>query len=126
MVENLDIRPDMLAKIVVDEKNGTVVIGENVMISTVAISHGNVSVQVKEEAKVSQPMPFSGGNTTITPETKLKVEEEKGKFVVMEGGISIKELVNALNAIGVSTRDVIAILQTIKAAGALYAELEVI
>lgn len=126
ILENLDIKPDMLGKIVVDEKNGTVVIGENVIISTVAISHGNISVQVKEDTKVSQPMPYSKGQTVVTPDTKIKVEEEKGKFVVMEGGVSIKELVSALNAIGVSSRDVIAILQTIKAAGALHAELEVI
>ncbi|MBA4416622.1 MAG: flagellar biosynthesis protein FlgA [Syntrophus sp. (in: bacteria)] len=126
MIENLDIKPDGQAKIVVDEKNGTVVIGENVRISTVAISHGNLSVQIKEDTKVSQPMPFSMGQTVVTPDTKIKVEEQKSKFIVMEGGVTIRELVNALNAIGVSPRDMIVILQTIKAAGALYAELEVI
>ncbi|OPY73289.1 MAG: Flagellar P-ring protein precursor [Syntrophorhabdus sp. PtaU1.Bin058] len=126
MLEGLEIKPDNIAKIVVDEKTGTVVIGENVRISTVAISHGNISVQIKEDQKVSQPMPFSGGTTVTTPDTQMKVEEEKGHFLVMEGGISIRELVNALNAIGVSTRDVITILQTIKAAGALHADLEVI
>jgi flagellar P-ring protein FlgI len=126
IVENLDVRPDALAKIVVDEKTGTVVMGENVKISTVAIAHGNISIQVKEEQKVSQPLPFSQGQTVVTPDTRIKVEEEKGHFVVMEEGVTIKELVNGLNAIGVSTRDVIVILQTIKAAGALYAELEVI
>lgn len=126
IVENLDIKPDFMAKIVVDEKTGTVVIGENVLISTVAVSHGNITVQVKEEAKVSQPLPLGRGETVVTPETKLRVEEEKGRFVVVEGGITIKELVSAINAAGVSTRDVITILQTIKAAGALHAELEVI
>lgn len=126
MLEGLEIKPDSLARIVVDEKTGTVVIGENVRISTVAISHGNISVQVKEDQKVSQPLPFSSGTTVVTPDTQMKVEEEKGHFMVMEGGISIRELVNALNAIGVSTRDVITILQTIKAAGALHADLEVI
>jgi flagellar P-ring protein precursor FlgI len=126
MIEGLEIKPDNLAKIVVDEKTGTVVIGENVRISTVAISHGNISVQIKEDQKVSQPLPFSSGTTVATPDTKMNVEEEKGHFMVMEGGISIRELVNALNSIGVSTRDVIIILQTIKAAGALHADLEVI
>jgi flagellar P-ring protein precursor FlgI len=126
IIENLDIKPDGQAKIVVDEKNGTVVIGENVMISTVAISHGNLSVQIKEDKKVSQPMPFSMGQTVVTPDTKMRVEEDKAKFILMEGGVTIRELVNALNAIGVSPRDMITILQTIKAAGALYAELEVI
>ena len=110
-----------------DEKTGTVVIGEDVRIATVAISHGNVSVQIKETKKVSQPLPFSrGGQTVVTPETELRVEEDKGHWYYMEEGTSIRELVNALNAIGVSTRDVIIILQTIKAAGALTAELEVI
>ena len=126
LVENLEVTPDVTAKIIVDEKTGTVVIGENVKISTVAISHGNLSVQIKESQKVSQPMPFSQGQTVATPDTTMKVEEEKGKFYLMEGGITIRELVNALNATGVSPRDVITILQTIKASGALQAELEVI
>jgi flagellar P-ring protein FlgI len=126
LIENLDIKPETYAKIVVDEKTGTIVIGENVRIATVAISHGNVSVQVKEDKKVSQPMPFSQGQTVSSADTQIKVEEEKGHFVYMEQGANIKELVDALNAIGMSARDVIIILQTIKAAGALNAELEVI
>jgi flagellar P-ring protein FlgI len=126
IVENIDVKPDILAKIVVDEKTGTIVIGENVKISTIAISHGNLSVQIKEDQKVSQPLPLAKGETVVTPETAMKVEEEKGRFYLMEGGITIKELVKALNAAGVSTRDVITILQTIKASGALHAELEVI
>ena len=95
-------------------------------ISTVAISHGNLSVQIKEDEKVSQPLPQARGETVVTPETAIRVEEERGRFYLMEGGITIKELVGALNAAGVSTRDVITILQTIKASGALHAELEVI
>jgi flagellar P-ring protein FlgI len=126
MLENLEVKPDSQAKIVVDEKTGTIVMGENVRIATVAIAHGNISIQVKEDQKVSQPLPFSSGETVATPDTKIKVEEEKGHFILMEGGVTIKELINGLNAIGVSTRDVIVILQTIKAAGALHAELEVI
>ena len=127
IIENLDIKPDNQAKIVVDEKTGTIVIGEDVRIATVGISHGNISVQIKEMKNVSQPLPFSkGGQTVVTPETEITVEEEKGHFYYMEEGTSIKELVNALNAIGVSTRDVIIILQTIKASGALNAELQVI
>lgn len=126
VVENLDIKTDMQAKIVVDEKTGTVVIGENVRVSTVVISHGNISVQIKEDARVSQPMPFGQGQTVVTPDTQIKVREDRGKFYLLEAGISIRELVNALNATGISTRDVITILQTIKASGALHAELEVI
>lgn len=126
MIENLDVKPDTQAKIVVDEKTGTVVMGENVLISTVAVSHGNITVQVKEDANVSQPLPFSKGRTVATADTQMKVEEDKGRWVVIPEGITIKELVNAMNATGVPTRDIITILQTIKAAGALYAELEVI
>ncbi len=126
-IENLEVTPGTFSKIVVNEKTGTVVIGENVRIQTVAVSHGNISVQVKEDAKVSQPMPFSErGRTVVTPDTKMRVEEEKGKFFVMESGATIKDLVTALNALGVSARDVISILQAIKASGALHAELEVI
>ena len=126
MIENLDVKPDNTAKIVVDEKTGTVVMGESVLISTVAVSHGNITVQVKEDTNVSQPMPFARGRTVATPDTQIKVEEDRGRWVVIPEGISIRELVNAMNATGVPTRDIITILQTIKAAGALYAELEVI
>ncbi|MGD0231315.1 MAG: flagellar basal body P-ring protein FlgI [Syntrophorhabdales bacterium] len=126
IIENLDIKPDNQAKIVVDEKTGTIVIGEDVRIATVAIAHGNISVQIKERKNVSQPQPFSRGRTVVTADTDLRVEEEKGQMYYMQEGASIKDLVDALNAIGVSTRDVIIILQTIKAAGALHAELEVI
>ena len=127
VIESLDINPDNYAKIVVDEKTGTIVIGEDVRIATVAISHGNVSVQIREDKKVSQPMPFSkGGQTVVTPDTQMSVQEEKGHFAVLEKGASIRELVDALNAVGLSARDVITILRTIKAAGALQAELEVI
>jgi flagellar P-ring protein FlgI len=126
MIENLDVKPDSTAKIVVDEKTGTVVMGESVLISTVAVSHGNITVQIKEDTNVSQPLPFARGRTVATPDTQIKVEEDRGRWVVIPEGISIRELVNAMNATGVPTRDIITILQTIKAAGALYAELEVI
>jgi len=127
IVENLEIQPENEAKIVVDEKTGTIVIGDDVRISTVAISHGNISVQIKEQPRVSQALPYAqGGKTVVVPDTELRVEEEKGHWYYMDEGTSVKELVNALNAIGVSTRDVIIILQTIKAAGALQAELQVI
>jgi flagellar P-ring protein precursor FlgI len=126
IIENLDVKPDNTAKIVVDEKTGTVVMGESVLISTVAVSHGNITVQVKEDANVSQPMPFARGRTVATPDTQIKVEEDKGRWVVIPEGITIRELVSAMNATGVPTRDIITILQTIKAAGALYAELDVI
>jgi flagellar P-ring protein FlgI len=126
MIENLDVKPDNAARIVVDEKTGTVVMGEHVLIATVAVSHGNITVQVKEDTNVSQPLPFARGRTVNTPDTQIKVEEDRGRWAVIPEGITIRELVNAMNATGVPTRDIITILQTIKAAGALHAELEVI
>jgi flagellar P-ring protein FlgI len=125
-IENLEVTPGTFNKIVVNERTGTVVIGENVRIQTVAVSHGNISIQIKEQPTVSQPLPFSQGQTVTTPGTKMRVEEQKGKFFVMESGVTIRELVTALNALGVSARDVITILQAIKASGALHAELEVL
>ncbi len=126
IVENLEVKPDLLARVVVDEKTGTVVMGENVRISTVAVSHSNLSVQIKEDENVSQPMPFGRGHTVTTPDTTIRVEEEKGRWYLVEGGITIREFVKGLNAAGISTRDIITILQTIKASGALHADLEVI
>jgi len=125
-IENLDIIPDMRAKVILDERTGTVVIGENVRISTIAVSHGNLSIEIKERVNVSQPLPFSGGETTVTPESDVSVKEEKARLLLMPSGIDIGEVVRALNAIGISPRDLIAIFQAIKAAGALQASLEII
>jgi flagellar P-ring protein FlgI len=127
MIEKLDVKPDMDAKVVINERTGTVVMGENVRISTVAIAHGNLSIVIKESPQVSQPLPFSqGGQTVVTPNTDVSVKEETKKLVVMKSGASIGDVVGALNALGVSPRDLIAIFQAIKAAGALQAQLEVI
>jgi flagellar P-ring protein precursor FlgI len=127
MIEKLDVKPDMNAKVVINERTGTVVMGENVRISTVAIAHGNLSIVIKESPQVSQPLPFSqGGQTVVTPNSDVAVKEETKKLVLMEAGASIGDVVGALNALGVSPRDLIAIFQAIKAAGALQAELEVI
>ncbi|MBW1740673.1 MAG: flagellar basal body P-ring protein FlgI [Deltaproteobacteria bacterium] len=126
LIEGLDVTPDTASKVVINERTGTVVMGENVRISTIAISHGSLSVQVKETPKVSQPAPFSRGQTTIVPETQITVKEEKAPLFVVESGVSIGEVVRALNALGVSPRDLIAILQAMKAAGALQAKLEII
>jgi flagellar P-ring protein FlgI len=127
MIEKLDVKPDMNAKVVINERTGTVVMGENVRISTVAIAHGNLSIVIKESPQVSQPLPFSqGGQTVVTPNSDVAVKEDTKKLVLMEAGASIGDVVGALNALGVSPRDLIAIFQAIKAAGALQAELEVI
>ncbi len=143
-LENLEIDTDAVAKVLVSERTGTVVIGENVRIKTVAISHGNLSIQVKETSGVSQPAPFApegqgtpartgsgvvvapGGSTVVVPDSDVSVDEEKSGLVVVPSGQSIGDLVRALNAIGVSPRDLITIFQAIKAAGALEAELEII
>ncbi len=125
-IETLQVRPDAVARIVVNEKTGTVVIGENVRISTVAISHGNLSISIKEALNVSQPRPFSDGATTVTPDTDVEVVEEQAKVMVMPAGATIGQLVRGLNAIGVTPRDMISIFQSLKVAGALQADIEII
>jgi flagellar P-ring protein precursor FlgI len=126
-VEALEVDPDTVARIVVNEKTGTVVIGQNVRISTVAVSHGNLSITINETQNVSQPRPFTEtGRTVVTPESDIEVRESDNQLMVVDGGATIGELVRALNAIGVTPRDLISIFQSIKAAGALQAELEII
>jgi flagellar P-ring protein FlgI len=125
-IENLEVRPDFPAKIVINEKTGTIVMGEDVRLSTVAVSHGNLSLVVSESAEVSQPNAFSQGQTAAVPQTEMDIVEEQGNMIVMSMGISIGEIARALNAIGASPRDLIAIFQAIKAAGALHAELVVL
>jgi flagellar P-ring protein precursor FlgI len=125
-LENLEVIPDSVAKVILDEKNGTVVMGANVRLSTVAVAHGNLMVRIKERPRVSQPLPFSEGETTVVPDTSVTTQEGENRLMVLPEGVSIGQVVQALNAIGVTPRDLIAILQAIKAAGALQAELEVI
>ncbi|MBT8368876.1 MAG: flagellar basal body P-ring protein FlgI [Deltaproteobacteria bacterium] len=127
MIESLGVTPDMISKVVVNERTGTVIMGENVRIATIAIAHGNLSIQINESQDVSQPLPFSrGGETVVTPESEIVVQEGKNPIFLVESGVSIGEVVKALNALGVSPRDLIAIFQALKAAGALQAELEII
>ncbi|WP_448383052.1 flagellar basal body P-ring protein FlgI [Desulfosoma sp.] len=125
-VEALDISPDIPAKVIINERTGTIVLGENVRISPVAIAHGNLTVQISEQPAVSQPLPFSQGRTVITPQSSVQVQEGKGTINVVGGGATIGEVIKGLNAIGATPRDIITILQAIKAAGALHAELEII
>jgi flagellar P-ring protein precursor FlgI len=100
--------------------------GENVRISTVAVSHGNLNIIIKETEGVSQPLPFSDGETVITPESDVLVEEETMKLLVVQKGVNLREVVKGLNSIGVSPRDLISIFQAIRASGALQAELVII
>lgn len=125
-MENLQVEPDQVARVVVNERTGTIVMGENVRVSTVALAHGGLSIRVSEDPQVSQPSPLSPGATVVTPKTNVDVEEKEGKVLEMEAGITLGELVRGLNSIGVTPRDLISILQAIKAAGALQAELEIL
>jgi len=116
-----------MARVVIDEKSGIIVIGANVRISEVAIAQGNLTIRVTETPQVSQPAPFSNtGTTTTVPRTDIQVDENGDKrLAIVNDGVSLQELVDGLNALGVGPRDMISILQAIKASGALNAELEV-
>lgn len=126
-VENLPVHVDAPAKVIIDEVNGVIVMGEAVRVSTVAIAQGNLTVSIQETPYVSQPEPFSrGGETVVVPDSDVSVEEDLGRQMrIVGGGASLSDLVNGLNALGVSPRDMISILQAIKAAGALQADIEV-
>jgi flagellar P-ring protein precursor FlgI len=148
-LEKIDVIPDTVAKVILNERTGTVVMGENVRISTVAVAHGNLSIQIKEQLNVSQPQPFApapptgtppvavppregtgvivapGGATVVTPDSSVTVKEEAGSLILVPAGVNLGEIVRALNAIGATPRDLISILQSIKAAGALQADLEI-
>ena len=124
-IENLEVEVDTPARIIIDENSGIVVMGENVKVSTVAIAQGNLTISITEDPFVSQPAPFSRGETLVAPSSGVEVEEEDGGLVVVPGGVPLRQLVNGLNALGVSPRDMISILQALKAAGAIQAEIEV-
>jgi len=155
-IEQLRVEPDQVARVVIDEQNGVIVMGENVRISTVAVAQGNLTVRITETPQVSQPNPFApqgagpvaidpatgqpiapgqdgvqfapggGAQTTVVPRTTVEVDEQsQRRMAVLKEGVSLQELVNGLNALGVGPRDMISILQAIKAAGALQADIEV-
>jgi flagellar P-ring protein precursor FlgI len=126
-VENATMDVDNRAKVIVNEKTGTIVMGNDVRISEVSIIHGSLTLKVETIFDVSQPNPFSkGGETVIVPEQTITAEEEKGRTATLREGASVKEVVDALNKIGAGPRDIIAILKAIKAHGALQAEIEII
>lgn len=110
----------------IDEKSGVIVMGENVRISTVAIAQGNLTIRITENPQVSQLNLLAGGQTVVTPQTNIQVDEQSNnRLAIMSNGVSLQELVESLNALGIGPRDMISILQSIKAAGALQAEIEV-
>lgn len=126
-LERLEVKPDIQAKVVLNERTGTIVMGENVRISTVAVTHGSLTLVIKESPQVSQPAPFSKtGETKVVPRTDMKVEEDNRRLMVLQEGASIGDVVRALNLLGVTPRDLISILQAVKSSGALQAELSII
>ena len=127
-IEQLSVSPDQAAKVVIDEKSGIIVMGQDVKISTVAIAQGNLTIRITETPQVSQPQPLAQqGQTVVVPRTNIEIDAETDKKLAMlKEGVSLQELVESLNALGVGPRDIITILQSIKAAGALQAELEIL
>ncbi len=125
-VEQLPVEPDTPAKILIDERSGIVVMGDKVRVSRVAVAQGNLTVRVTETPQVSQPNPLGGGETVAVPRSRVEVDDQAGnRMVVLEPGVTLNQLVDGLNALGVGPRDMIGIIQAIKAAGALQAEVEV-
>lgn len=127
-IEQLEVTPDQVARVVIAEHSGVIVMGQDVKISTVAIAQGNLTIRITETPQVSQPNAFaSQGTTTTVDRSNIEIDEDSDKrLAVLDPGITLQELVNGLNALGIGPRDMISILQTIKAAGALQAEIEVI
>ncbi len=125
-IEQLQVEPDMSAKIVIDERSGIIVMGRDVRVSMVAVAQGNLTVTITETPQVSQPQPFSrGGSTVVVPRTRIGVQEDGKKLATLKDGVSLQQLVDGLNALGIGPRDMIAILQAIKASGAIQADIEV-
>jgi flagellar P-ring protein FlgI len=124
-IEQLQVEPDLSAKIIIDERSGIIVMGRDVRVATVAVAQGNLTVSISESPQVSQPAPFSRGRTVVTPRTSVGVTEEGKKFAVVKDGVSLQQLVDGLNGLGIGPRDLIGILQAIKAAGAIEADIEV-
>jgi flagellar P-ring protein FlgI len=127
-IEQLEVQPDQMAKVVIDEQSGVIVMGENVRINTVAIAQGNLTIRISETPQVSQPNALSeGGTTVVVPRTEVNIDEGKdNKLAMLKTGVSLQELVQSLNALGIGPRDMISILQSIKAAGALQADMELL
>ncbi|MFM2148542.1 MAG: hypothetical protein RLZZ187_848 [Pseudomonadota bacterium] len=125
-IEQLRVQPDQVARVVIEEASGTIVMGANVRVSTVAIAQGNLTIRITETPQVSQPNALAQGQTVVVPRTNIEVDEQNERRLgILRGGVTLEDLVRGLNSLGVGPRDLITILQTIKAAGALQAELEV-
>ena len=125
-MEELPITPDAVAKIVINERTGTIVMGTDVTIGEVAVAQGSLTVKITNDSAVSQPEPRSQGKTTVTNKKDVNVDEQKGSLIVLPAATKVGDVVNALNAVGATPRDIMAILQAMKSAGALHAELQLI
>src|ERR1700726_4994262 len=124
-IEQLQVEPDTAAKIIIDERSGIIVMGRDVRVATVAVAQGNLTVTISESPQVSQPNPLSRGRTVVTPRSSVGVTEDGKKLAVVKDGVSLQQLVDGLNGLGIGPRDLIGILQAIKAAGAIQADIEV-
>jgi flagellar P-ring protein FlgI len=123
-IEQLQVVPDLGARIIIDERSGVIVMGREVRVSTVAVAQGNLTVTISETPQVSQPPPMSRGQTRVVPRTRVGVQEDGKKLAMVSEGVSLQQVVDGLNALGIGPRDLIAILQAIKAAGAIQADIE--
>ena len=124
-IEQLRVEPDSPARILIDEDTGIIVVGQNARISTVAVAQGNLTVRISEAPQVSQPNPLAEGETVVVPRTDIEVDDQSDRrMVVLDTGVTLSDLVEGLNALGVGPRDLISIIQAIRAAGALQAEIE--
>jgi flagellar P-ring protein precursor FlgI len=127
MVENITLAlDDAPARVIVNSRTGTVVINSKVRVQPAAVTHGSLSVTISENLQVSQPAPFSGGQTTVTPKSNVQVDQEKNRMFVFKPGVSLDEIVQAVNKVGAAPSDLVAILEALKTAGALRAELIII
>ena len=127
LIENLNVDPETpVAKVVIDARSGTVVLGQNVTLGSCAVAHGNLSVTISQKYLVSQPSPLGAGQTVVVPQANVTVKQPQAKLLMFQPGVSLEAVVRALNAVGATPTDLIAILQAMKAAGALHAQLEVI
>jgi flagellar P-ring protein precursor FlgI len=124
-IEQLQVEPDLGAKIIIDERSGIIVMGRDVRVATVAVAQGNLTVSISESPQVSQPNAFARGRTVVTPRSSVRVTEDGKKLALVQDGVSLQQLVDGLNGLGIGPRDLIGILQAIKAAGAIQADIEV-
>ena len=122
-IGHLEVEPDGPARVVINERTGTIVAGENVTVEPVAIAHGTITVNIQSKPVISQPEPFSGGQTVQTKESQISVTQETARVVELPAGVKLSDITNALNKIGATPRDIVAIFQALKQAGALRSEL---